>query len=36
MADAFDLLTARLADYSSLDSLAYLLAWDQRTMMPRG
>jgi len=35
MADAFDLLTARLADYSSLDSLAYLLAWDQRTMMPR-
>jgi carboxypeptidase Taq len=36
VADAFDLLTARLADYSSLDSLAYLLAWDQRTMMPPG
>src|SRR5256885_16187381 len=36
MADPFDRLTARLADYSSLESLAYLLAWDQRTMMPPG
>src|SRR5438067_9016884 len=36
MADAFDRLTSRLADYSSLEALAYLLAWDQRTMMPPG
>jgi carboxypeptidase Taq len=36
MADAFDRLNSRLADYSSLDALAYLLAWDQRTVMPPG
>jgi carboxypeptidase Taq len=36
MADALDRLNSRLADYSSLDALAYLLAWDQRTVMPPG
>jgi len=34
MADALELLNARLADVAALDSLASLLAWDQRTMMP--
>src|SRR4051794_38657649 len=34
MADALDQLKSRLADYTALDALAYLLAWDQRTMMP--
>ena len=36
MADALDRLNSRLADYSSLDALGYLLAWDQRTVMPPG
>jgi carboxypeptidase Taq len=36
MADALDRLNSRLADYSSLEALAYLLAWDQRTVMPPG
>jgi carboxypeptidase Taq len=34
MADALEQLTARLADVQAIDDLAYLLAWDQRTMMP--
>jgi carboxypeptidase Taq len=34
MTDALEQLKQRLADYTSLDALAYLLAWDQRTMMP--
>ena len=34
MADALEQLKQRLADYTSLDALAYLLAWDQRTVMP--
>jgi carboxypeptidase Taq len=36
VADALDQLKSRLADYQSLDSLAYLMAWDQRTVMPPG
>jgi carboxypeptidase Taq len=34
MADALELLTARLADVQAIDDLVYLLHWDQRTMMP--
>src|SRR5436190_1771632 len=34
MADALELLNSRLADCTALDSLANLLAWDQRTIMP--
>jgi carboxypeptidase Taq len=34
MADALELLNSRLADVAALDSLVYLLAWDQRTIMP--
>src|SRR6266571_3129865 len=34
MADALEQLKQRLADYTSLDALASLLAWDQRTVMP--
>jgi carboxypeptidase Taq len=34
MADALELLNARLADVAALASLADVLAWDQRTMMP--
>jgi len=34
--DALDQLKSRLADYQSLDAVAYLMAWDQRTMMPPG
>jgi carboxypeptidase Taq len=34
MADALELLKERLADYTALDALQLLLAWDQRTMMP--
>ncbi|HZS25373.1 MAG TPA: carboxypeptidase M32 [Gaiellaceae bacterium] len=36
MADALDELKSRLADHQALDHLAYLLVWDQRTMMPPG
>src|SRR6266436_9806870 len=36
MADALDRLNSRLADYSSLEALGFLLAWDQRTVMPPG
>jgi carboxypeptidase Taq len=36
MAESLDRLNTRLADYSSLDALGYLLAWDQRTVMPPG
>jgi carboxypeptidase Taq len=34
MADALELLTARLTDVQAIEDLAYLLTWDQRTMMP--
>jgi carboxypeptidase Taq len=34
MADALERLNSRLADCAALDSLANLLAWDQRTIMP--
>jgi len=34
MADPLELLKERLADYTALDALQLLLAWDQRTMMP--
>ena len=34
MADALDALKTRLAECYGLESLAMLLAWDQRTMMP--
>src|SRR5580765_7782717 len=34
MADALEQLKSRLADIKSLDALAWLLDWDQRTMMP--
>jgi carboxypeptidase Taq len=34
--DALELLKSRLADYQALDSIAYLMAWDQRTVMPPG
>src|SRR5436190_13255676 len=34
MADALESLKTRLADTHALGALAYLLAWDQRTMMP--
>jgi carboxypeptidase Taq len=36
VADALEELKSRLADYQSLDALAYLMAWDQRTVMPPG
>ncbi len=36
MPDALEQLKSRFADYTSLDSLTSLLAWDQRTMMPPG
>ena len=36
MADALDQLKARLAEAQDLGTLASLLAWDQRTMMPPG
>jgi carboxypeptidase Taq len=36
MADALTQLEARLADVTGLEALAYLLVWDQRTMMPPG
>jgi carboxypeptidase Taq len=32
--DALEQLKSRLGDYESLDTLASLLTWDQRTMMP--
>jgi carboxypeptidase Taq len=34
VADALDQLKSRLADFTSLEALSYLLAWDQRTVMP--
>ena len=34
MADALESLKSRLADHHALNALTYLLAWDQRTMMP--
>src|SRR5690242_7842929 len=34
MADAYERLTELLADCTSLEALSYLLAWDQRTLMP--
>src|SRR5580765_3942762 len=34
MADALEQLKSRLAEYYGLESLASLLVWDQRTMMP--
>ena len=34
MADALDELKSRLGDYSALDAVTGLLAWDQRTVMP--
>src|SRR5579862_2201761 len=36
MTDALDQLKARLAEAQGLGTLASLLAWDQRTMMPPG
>ena len=36
MADALEQLNARLAEYQSLDSIASILTWDQRTIMPPG
>ena len=36
MADALEQLKSRLADIQSLDALAWLLDWDQRTTMPPG
>jgi carboxypeptidase Taq len=36
MADALDQLKSRLADIHSLNTLSWLLDWDQRTTMPPG
>jgi carboxypeptidase Taq len=36
LTDALEQLKSRLGDHQSLDALAYLLAWDQRTVMPPG
>ena len=36
MPDALEQLKSRLGDHQSLDALAYLLAWDQRTVTPPG
>ena len=36
MGDALEQLKSRLADIQSLEAMAWLLDWDQRTMMPPG
>jgi carboxypeptidase Taq len=36
VADPLEQLNARLAEYQSLDSIASILTWDQRTIMPPG